>query len=240
MGFSLWIPDALAGCAGPPAGLGSWWRAEGDARDNWGDNNGTNTGLAFAAGKVGRAFASSPVAGRAAASLRVTDGLTLEAWVNPSSVAGSTPRTIISKFDYPGTTRVGSQSAYLLGLTNNGRVCFTVSANSSARTNPTLVTTQVLPTKQWSFIVATYDGVNLRIYLNGSLAGAAAHAAGIFPGSPPLGIGGLPQTGLSVRLPYPYGQFYWPFMGLLDEVSLYNRALTDGEVAAIYTADVAG
>ena len=36
-----------------------------------------------------------------AASLRVTNAITLEAWVNPSVVSGRTPRTILSKFDYP-------------------------------------------------------------------------------------------------------------------------------------------
>lgn len=228
-------------CVPPPAGLVSWWRSEGDAGDNWSDNHGTTSAWAFGAGKVGRGFASPTVTVPDAASLRVTGGLTLEAWVNPSATSGTSARTIVSKFGYSTWIPVGNQNAYWLGTTNNGRVFFTISTASPARTNMTLVTSQALPTNQWSFVVATYDGARLRLYLDGVLVGSVAHAGGISPGTAPLGIGGIPGT--SGRVTYPpgsYQQFTSRFMGLLDEVSLYNRALTDAEILAIYDADVLG
>ncbi|HUD84411.1 MAG TPA: hypothetical protein VMQ67_12940, partial [Candidatus Saccharimonadales bacterium] len=48
---------AVAGCVPPPAGLISWWRAEDNATDAVGVNNGTlEGGTTFAAGEVGQAF----------------------------------------------------------------------------------------------------------------------------------------------------------------------------------------
>ena len=233
--------NPLPNCVPPPAGLVSWWRAENDAIDGWGDNKGVNSALAYGAGKVGRAFVSPTIAVPDAASLRVTSGLTLEAWVNPSTVAGLTPRTIISKFDYPGLTPLGNQSAYLLGTTNNGLLFFTVSATGSARTNTTLVSSQALPVNQWSFVVATYDGADLRLYVNGSLVGSKAHTGGIFPGSSALGIGGIPITNYPRDIIIiPYSRVFWPFSGLVDEIALYSRALRDEEIQAIYHADVVG
>ena len=164
------------------------------------------------------------------ASLRVTNAITLEAWVNPSSVSGSTPRTIISKLDYPNQPN-GSQSAYLLGLTNNGRLFFTVSATGSARTNTTLVTTQTLPINQWSFIVATYDGAALRIYLNGALAISDPIPAGIFlaqPTWPPCDSGRQLRIRLALQ------------SSARTKSHSTTAPLTDGEIQAIFNADLVG
>src|SRR5438132_1222 len=46
----------LATCDSAPAGMVSWWKAEGNANDSQGDNNGTIGGATFAPGEVGQAF----------------------------------------------------------------------------------------------------------------------------------------------------------------------------------------
>ncbi|MBI3850912.1 MAG: tandem-95 repeat protein [Verrucomicrobia bacterium] len=229
---ALLFVNPLPDCVPPPTGLVSWWRWENDTIDSWDSNNAVPALPAvFSPGKADKAISiQRGIQVPDSPSLRLTNGVTLEAWVNPSSVSGTTPRTIISKFDYPPEQPVGTQSGYLLGTTNNGRLFFTVSATGSARTNTMLVTSQVLPTNQWSFIVATYDGAALRIYVNGALAAQTNYSGGIFPGTANLGLGAIPSS----------RSFFWPFLGLLDEVSLYNRALTDAEIQAIFNADVVG
>jgi hypothetical protein len=224
--------NPLPNCVPPPAGLVSWWRAENDTTDNWDSNNGSGF-VQFGSGKVGRAFASPRLAVPDAASLRVTNGLTLEAWVNPSSVSPTTPATIVSRFDSPLPETPGANSSFYIGLTNSGRIIFSVSATGSVRTNTSLVTVQSVPINQWTHIAATYDGVHIRIYTNGTLSGAKDHFTGIFPGTATLGIGAIPSAS-------PTAASFWPFNGLLDEISLYNRALTDGEIQAIYRADFVG
>lgn len=222
-------------CTPPPAGLVSWWRAEMTANDDWDSNNGTaGFFLTTTSGKVGKAFSFGGRAGfilvNDSPSLRFTNAFTLEAWVNPRSGLSTGSQAIISKFDYPLSQPVGTQSAYLLGTTNNGLLFFTVSATGSARTNTTLVTSQALPNSQWSFVVATYDGAALRLYLNGTMAVQTNYSGGIFPGTANLGIGAI-RSGTTA---------FWGFSGFLDEVSLYNRALTDSEILAIFNADVSG
>lgn len=215
-------------CVAVHDGLVSWWSGENSPIDAWGSNNGTAFSFQYANGKVGRAFVNPLVAVEDAASLRVTNALTIEAWVNPSAV--SSARVILAKHEYPGTQPNGVQSAYLLGLTNNGALFFVLTPNGSVRTNSTLVTTNLLPLNLWSHVAATYDGFVMRLYLNGTQIGQRNHTNGIFPGSAPLGIGGFP---LGTSSP-------WQFSGLMDEVTLYNRALSATEIQSIFAADLTG
>jgi hypothetical protein len=222
-------------CVAPPPGLVSWWRGENDLLDGWDSNNGSlvlaGTGITYADGKVGRAFSmGAPLAVGDNVSLRMSNSLTVEAWVFPTALSGATPRTIVSKFDYPFTFPLGTQSGYYLGTTNNGSLIFMVSPNGGVRTNASIVTTQKLPANQWSFVVASYDGSALRIYINAVLAASTNYSSGIFPGTATLGIGAVVGASGSA----------WPFAGLLDEISLYNRALSEAEIQAIFNADSLG
>jgi len=88
-----------------------------------------------------------------------------------------------------------------------------------------------MPIGQFSHLVGTWDGVTLRLYINGVLN------AQTVPGASPVDLGYPFYIG-GYLLPDNYaGQF---FNGLIDEVSYYNRALSGGEVQAIYLADGAG
>ena len=222
-------------CAAVHDGLVSWWRGQGNALDSWGDNNGaTPFGLGTTSGKVGLAFGSGRggvgILVNDSPSLRPTNAITLEMWINPLSLTGTTPRILLSKFDYPVAQPNGIQSSYLLGTTNNGLLFFTVSPNGSVRTNTTLIASNTLPVNQWSHVAATYDGTALRLYLNGVLAGQTNYSGGIFSGSANLGIGIIP-FGTSSG---------WSFSGAMDEVSLYNRALSAAEIQSIVAADLTG
>jgi len=73
---------------------------------------------------------------------------------------------------------------------------------------------------------ATYDGAWLKVYLNGVLANQAAWTNGIFPGNAPLVIGA--------------NLIHSVFNGLIDEPAVYNRALSDTEIQAVYNAGSAG
>ena len=225
-------------CTPPPSGLISWWRFENDVLDNWDSNNGlTPVGFSFATGKVGKAFNFNQrfVLVPDSPSLRPTNGLTIEAWINPTTISGLTPRTIVAKAEPP--TVVGLQIpglvnySYYLATTNNGRILFLVSPTGSASADGTIATTDTVPTNQWSLVVATYDGTALRIYLNGSLVAERPYSGGIFPGGSNVGIGAIPVSRAT---------FAWPFAGLIDEVSLYNRALSESEIQAIYNSDFVG
>ena len=231
-----WPRAAAADCLPAPEGLVSWWRAEGNPLDAWGSNDGVAPYNArYEPGKVGQALSNSFVLVPDAASLHFTNGLTIQAWVNPLALPPSpfaNPlRTIVGKWDYP-TFQSPAQSSFFLGMSNNSQLYFAVTPNGSPSTNTTVRTADRLPTNQWSLVTATYDGAALRLYLNGNLAGQTNYAAAIFAGTDNLGIGGNPvQQGLD-RV--------WPFSGSIDEVCLYNRALSESEIQAVFEADVTG
>jgi len=218
--------NPLPNCTPPPAGLVSWWRAENDSTDSWDSNNATLS--KFSPGKVGLAFNNPVITVPDSASLHFSNTISIEAWVNPSTSFGSPVHTILSKFDFPSRLSSGTNSSFLFGTTNNGLPFFLVSPKGSALSNATVIVNNPLPVNQWSFLVATYDGSALRFYVNGALAAQTDYTGGIFAGTSPLGIGSL-QSGL--------GQ---TFSGLIDEVSLYNRALTDEEIHSIFSSDVIG
>ena len=73
----------------------------------------------------------------------------------------------------------------------------------------------------------TYDRTTLRLYVNGVQVSSAAYTGGIATSANPLQIGGDST----------YGQY---FQGLIDEVRVYNRALSQAEIQAdMKTARVA-
>jgi hypothetical protein len=74
-----------------------------------------------------------------------------------------------------------------------------------------------LPVNTWTHLAATYDGATLRVFVNGVQAGAAAMAGTLVKSADALSIGGS----------LVWGEY---FEGLIDEVRIYNRALTAAEI----------
>jgi hypothetical protein len=104
--------------------------------------------------------------------------------------------------------RVAGRSEYQGGSWNGGD--FRASASWSAEDLGT-----------WVHVAATYDGSQWRIYRNGELRASAVWATGALPATGDWYIGAF--NGGSERR----------FRGAIDEVWLFNRALTDDEVAAL-------
>src|SRR5262249_43396624 len=90
-----------------------------------------------------------------------------------------------------------------------------------------------IPTGQWTHLAGTYDGVNMKIYVNGVPVNTNNFPGSIFPGTDDLGIGGTVGG-------EPPGSVILPFAGLVDELSLYNRALSAEEIAALYSTGSTG
>ena len=82
-----------------------------------------------------------------------------------------------------------------------------------------------LPLNTWTHLAATYDGTTLRLFVNGSLVGSRAVASPLLTSTGVLRFGGN-----SV-----WGEF---FAGRIDEVRLYNRALTAAEIQADMAAPI--
>jgi fibronectin type 3 domain-containing protein len=141
-------------------------------------------------------------------SLDLTNGMTLEAWVKPT-VANTVFQTILMK-EQPGNT------AYALyGNTDTGRPDTEGVVGGSYKT---LLAPSALATGTWSYLTATYDGSTLRLFLNGTQVAQQAVSGSIATSTSALRIGGNVVWG---------GEW---FNGWIDEVRIYNRALSAAEI----------
>jgi chitodextrinase len=137
-----------------------------------------------------------------APSLQLTSAMTLEAWVYPTAV-NSGWRDVIYK---------GNDNYYLEGTsTNSSRPAMGGTFGSD------LYGTSALTANTWAHLAATYDGATMRLYVNGVQVSSRAQTGAIATSTNPLQIGGD-----SI-----YGQY---FAGRIDEVRIYNRALSAAEI----------
>ena len=182
-------------------------------------NNGTVANTTWAAtGKYGKALnfngTSALVTVPNAASLQLSTAMTLEAWVNPSTVS-SAWRDVIYK---------GDDNYYLEGTSSNGGAPALGGTFGGANAN---IYGTALTANVWTHLAATYDGATLRLYVNGVQASSLARTGAIATSSNPLQIGGDSL----------YGQY---FRGLIDEVRIYNRALSVAEIQADMNTPLGG
>jgi glucose/arabinose dehydrogenase/chitodextrinase len=159
-------------------------------------------------GKYGGALAfdgsSASVIVPDSASLDLTTGMTLEAWVNPSTALTGW-KDVIYK---------GDDNYYLMGCSSS---LAPAGGGKFAGVYGEVFGTGALAPNTWTHLAATYDGATLKLYVNGVLVASTVQTGALTPSTNPLSIGGDPI----------YGQY---FAGLIDEVRVYNTALTQAQV----------
>src|SRR5271166_1095067 len=173
-------------------------------------NNGTITNATWStAGKYGGALSfngkSSTVTINNSPSLDLTTGMTLEAWVNPTTVS-SAWRDVIYK---------GNDNYWLEATSTNNKL--PGAGGTFGGADVATYGTSALATKTWTFLTETYDGATLRLYVNGVQVSSMAQTGNILTSTNALQIGGD-----SI-----YGQY---FNGLIDNVRIYNTALTQSQI----------
>ena len=205
----------------PPPGMVVWWPGDGNAEDIIDGNDGTLVGGAgFAPGLVGQAFSfdaslDSGVIVPNGANLNMTEAITLDAWIKPSSFPNAYPAVVRRN------TNAAASPQYNLAVTDQGEVHCNI-GNFVGPVGGTVVL------NEWTHLACVYDRVAARVYVNGEEVAAAPATQPIPASSLPLGIGRVES--LTSR----------NFDGLIDEVEIFNRALTEDEIRAIYDAGSAG
>jgi hypothetical protein len=189
-------------------------------------NNGTETNSTWKTGYYGDALqftgaANSLVTVNDAASLDVTSGLTLEAWVNPTTLASAD---------------AGWVAALAKDHKNSGNdIAYALYAANGTGTPPALHLlingsdvgvqgTSVLSLNTWTFLTGTYDGANMRLYVNGALVATQSRTGSITTTADPFHIGGDWSGEM--------------FTGLIDNVRVYNRALSASEIQSDMTTPI--
>ena len=80
-------------------------------------------------------------------------------------------------------------------------------------------------------MAGTYDGANIRFYLNGALQDTTPLTGLLYDDTNSLTLGVKWEFGT-----WPVGADNWPYDGQMDDVRVYNRALTPTEVSDLFTA----
>lgn len=225
-------------CIQPPAGIVSWWPADGDALDIVSGNDGAlQNGATFAVGMVNQTFSLDGsddfVLVPHSSDLNFGEGqdFTIDAWINVQTPVSGHDEEIVTKakhapdgFSAGYTFRVFRDSHLLmLRLTPDGFTTFDLFSNSAVALNT------------WTHVAAVRQGIVGRIYIDGLLDASATLSDISLANTWPLAIGGLYDT-----RSFPPVQRDHVFGGLLDEVEIFNRALTDQEIRSIFQAGRAG
>ncbi|WP_181871399.1 LamG-like jellyroll fold domain-containing protein [Sphaerisporangium album] len=181
------------------------------ADDSGHSQAGTATDTTWAtSGKFGKALSfngtSSWVTIPDSPSLRLTDGMTLMAWVNPT-ILDNWRQAILKEFS--GGLSYGLYASN--GSQPNGW------AVNTDGTEGYVNSTEDIPLDTWSHLALTYDGSKLAFYLNGTKTAESDFQGTLRGDDGPLRIGGN-------------GVWGEHFAGLIDEVRVYDRALSEAEI----------
>jgi chitodextrinase len=181
-------------------------------------NNGSSTNTTWtASGKYGNALifngSNALVTIPDSASLHLTSAMTLEVWVNPSTV-NSVWRDVIYK---------GNDNYYLEGTSDTSSVPAVGGTFGAANAN--VFGTTALAANTWTHLAATYDAATLRLYVNGTQVSSSPRTGNLATSTNPLQIGGDSL----------YGQ---NFSGIIDEVRIYNVALTQAQIQSDMNAPI--
>jgi len=99
-------------------------------------------------------------------------------------------------------------------------------------TEPLQVFDYVLSTSSWNHIVVSYDNASIGLWLNGAFVGTTTNVLGIFQNLDPQST---PNPLTIGRRDHPLGDAYSDYLrGRIDEVRIYNRALSSNEALELY------
>jgi len=146
------------------------------------------------------------------ASLQITNAITVEAWVNTAGQSVNHDQWIAVKKSKSWTT--GGYGLFW-GWFND--LYFSIGQSTSGQYVEYTVPD---PWNKWLHIAGLYDGTNLKLYVNGELKASATATVSLTTTADPLRIS-RPST--------------YQYKGIIDEVCIYNRALSAKEEADLYS-----
>lgn len=148
-----------------------------------------------------------------AADLNITGDLTIEFWMNKESEASDWQR-LVGK----GTTNVRTYGVW--EEAGAGKRLLFQQYNGSGGAVVNFYSSKTIDTNQWYHVVATVQGNTAKIYVDGVLDTQATRSGTVGTDSDPLTLG--------------KGPMHTYFPGRLDEVAIYGKALTAGQVKYHY------
>jgi hypothetical protein len=228
----------------PINGLVGWWPFNGNANDESGNgNNGTINGATLTTdrfGVVNNAFGfdgiNSFIEIINSNSIQPANAISISAWtlIEPNQSFGNFTR-IISKIQSEpqnfatyqlitgASSELGKTGVTIRTGSGNSQLTQGVYAWSGTNSNNIV--------SQWQHIVGTYDGSTLKFYQNGILISETAITGGLFYDSGNLWFGKGKSGAFA-----PGSDIF--FKGKIDDIGIWNRALTECEIADLYNTQL--
>ena len=202
--------------------VGYWKMDEGvgttTADSSGNSNTGTLSGTSWGTGKfgVGASFnGSSSISIPHNSILKPSSYISISTWIKPTDITSTSYSEIYRKED--------GNDRHLLSFQSSGTILsFGIGTATQGYQELDVPITASDYTNGWHLITAVYDGQKKYLYKDGILIGSQV-ATGA------LGTSGTATAYIGSNL--GTGEF---FNGLIDEVRLYNRALSPAEVSQLY------
>jgi len=194
--------------------------------DGVGDSDGTITGATREPnGLLGRAMSfdgsGDYITVPSNASLNITGDITIAAWVKPTNFSSSIRYIAIKPY------------AYHLAIKNANPVfAIFYSSGSSARSIEKAFTDLAFTANQWNYIVVKKQGSTMKAWLNGKESVQTTTYS-----YPAISVSTYPFVIGTVIAPSPLPYY---FVGQIDEVALFDRALSTKEIENYYKNMLAG
>jgi hypothetical protein len=208
-----------AGCVVDLDDMIGWWKGEDDLLGLVGP---TLTGsVGFTDGEVGRAMDFDPSRVAATDALpTVSSAVSVEAWVKP--VATGQTQALVSRWTWVGGE---GDDSYALFLGPNSDLFWTTDDVSTRSPESISVRVPEIYDGGFHHVAATWSATEMAVYLDGQLVASQRSQGGVLnPGTTtPFRLGGSSGPGSA-----------FPYTGVLDEPTVYDRALTGAEIAAIH------
>ncbi len=219
--LNIYSASAQASCTPAPPGIVAWWKGEGNASDIVGNNHGTLVNnVSFMPGVVGDAFSFNgenyiTVPNSPDLSFSFASPMTVETWIY------RTGTNLVMHI-------LGKRISCFFGGGIQYQLAFDSTGLHFGSYSGLVVTGVQPPLNTWMHLAATHSGNVYKFYINGNLAANATGFLGpLFTN--PLTI----ATSGSCTASGPGSQ---AFNGLMDEISMYDRDLTNEEIQVIYNA----
>ncbi len=207
----------------------AWLQAEANALDSAGKNNGSLIkGVTFTSGISGQAFAfdgdGACVKVPSSPQLNLGNKVTIEFWMKADA---------LSLKSYAGLV---TSDFYLIEISNGGQhgkmgVNFSISTDkgkSLAQTADANEGGASISANQWHLITGVYNGRQLQLYVDGKPAGNPLPHSGSISPMPPGGFLAIGSEDGRTTRPQCIGTRY--FNGSIDEIKIYDSALTAGKI----------
>jgi hypothetical protein len=209
--------------------IGYWKFDEGEGRTVYDYSGHGNNGIfvndpSWATGKIGEALNFDGVDDYVYFDAAIPKTSTLSAFAWIKHIPDSNDRCVLSRGGYSEGWRLCIDQD---DLNSNPWLQLTCGSDTTPSINIHRYDVQLTSSDTWEHIGWTWDGLTARLYLNGQEIGSGTNATctdlGIKETFSPLTAGN--------------GQYQFHFNGALDEIRLYDRALSADEVRNIYDSD---